>query len=578
MASSKGKKSKNAMLNELQQMADRQTGFDYTSLIPSALTGQDRLIVEKFLRNDDLTELERDRALLVFAQALMAENSNQQSTADGLIVTDVVDASASVAGGIGMIEMAAETTEQTAHLHDVGYEGEGDQEQNRLQGEEYAFEPNAESLSEVRQRINVGWMAGPNENCTDYDWKIASYSQRLGCQLYNFISYPIGGTKRGFWGPSESEPSPPPIDLPDIQLKNHLWETYVNGQISEWIDCDSEDAAFAELSEKELVKELNYISYLGLRSVVIRLKRVSSPRLAKLLNQWLWTKNVALTFWIFIPSTLKNLIKSANGEETKELDLWTVWADFRTACCNFNSQRIIAGIHISADIDNEFLEEKYAERWRAEPLFAFLLDSNVFITSDTAQAALPIAHSTVLRKLWTSDQSRIMIRLSEKEPEGQMADRIKLFYAQCLRTVLRDASATNNVTSSTDASFLTESGINYVDVLQAPLQPLADNLDSAVYNTFEQDLTKYRKYREAVEAALKDIGETGRHAEEAVVYVLGAGRGPLVTMTIEAERNYNGKHRTKKDRLKLDIYVVEKNPNAIVTLRFMNEKWLVFLS
>ena len=96
----------------------------------------------------------------------------QQSTADGLIVTDVVDASASVAGGIGMTEMAAETTEQTAHLHDVGYEGEGDQEQNRLQREEYAFEPNAESLSEVRQRINVGWMAGPNENSTDYDWLV----------------------------------------------------------------------------------------------------------------------------------------------------------------------------------------------------------------------------------------------------------------------------------------------------------------------------------------------------------------------------------------------------------------------
>ena len=32
--------------------------------------------LQKFLRNDDLTELERDRALLVFAQALMAENSN----------------------------------------------------------------------------------------------------------------------------------------------------------------------------------------------------------------------------------------------------------------------------------------------------------------------------------------------------------------------------------------------------------------------------------------------------------------------------------------------------------------------
>lgn len=29
------------------------------------------------------------------------------------------------------------------------------------------------------------------------------------------------------------------------------------------------------------------------------------------------------------------------------------------------------GIHISADIDNEFLEAKYTERWRAEPASRF---------------------------------------------------------------------------------------------------------------------------------------------------------------------------------------------------------------
>lgn len=47
---------------------------------------------------------------------------------------------------------------------------------------------------------------------------------------------------------------PPAIDLPDLQLQNHLWETYVNGVVSEWIDCDSPDEELAALSELEIVK------------------------------------------------------------------------------------------------------------------------------------------------------------------------------------------------------------------------------------------------------------------------------------------------------------------------------------
>lgn len=110
---------------------------------------------------------------------------------------------------------------------------------------------------------------------------------------------------------------PPPIDLPDVQLQNHLWETYVNAQISQWIDCDSDDEELAALSEVELQKvllavsfsqignnvgkylsflskELNYCAYMGLRSAVFRLKHADSPRLARILNQWLWTRNVNL--------------------------------------------------------------------------------------------------------------------------------------------------------------------------------------------------------------------------------------------------------------------------------------------
>ncbi|KHJ99241.1 Skb1 methyltransferase, partial [Oesophagostomum dentatum] len=108
--------------------------------------------------------------------------------------------------------------------------------------------------------------------------------------------------------------------------------------------------------------------------------------------------------------------------------------------------------------------------------------------------------------------------------------------------------------------------------MQVPLQPLADNLDSSVYNTFEQDPVKYRRYREAVECAIRDFGESASRPEELVLYVLGAGRGPLVTCSLEAERNYNERFRCKRDRLRLKVFVVEKNSNAIVTLRYMNSK------
>jgi hypothetical protein len=44
----------------------------------------------------------------------------------------------------------------------------------------------------------------------------------------------------------------PLIDLPDLQLQNHLWETYINATISFWIDPDASDEWLAKLSETKL--------------------------------------------------------------------------------------------------------------------------------------------------------------------------------------------------------------------------------------------------------------------------------------------------------------------------------------
>ncbi|RHZ41093.1 hypothetical protein DYB26_013102, partial [Aphanomyces astaci] len=102
----------------------------------------------------------------------------------------------------------------------------------------------------------------------------------------------------------------------------------------------------------------------------------------------------------------------------------------------------------------------------------------------------------------------------------------------------------------------------YLDYLQAPLQPLMDNLESQTYETFEQDPVKYERYEVAIAHALADTPAS----KESVVMVVGAGRGPLVRCALRAAK--------KADRT-IRMFAVEKNPNAVITLRNMkvSEKW-----
>lgn len=77
----------------------------------------------------------------------------------------------------------------------------------------------------------------------------------------------------------------------------------------------------------------------------------------------------------------------------------------------------------------------------------------------------------------------------------------------------------------------------YLDYLQSPLQPLRDNLESQTYETFEKDPIKYAQYEEAITRCLLDRLEAGhlRH----VIFVVGAGRGPLVSAALKALQRSN---------------------------------------
>lgn len=114
-------------------------------------------------------------------------------------------------------------------------------------------------------------------------------------------------------------------------------------------------------------------------------------------------------------------------------------------------------------------------------------------------------------------------------------------------------------------------GSGYQDYLQVPLQPLTDNLESLTYEVFEKDPVKYDLYEQAIRRALRDWADlqkpTSNPQGKIVVAVCGAGRGPLVTRALRASR---------KEAVEIELWAVEKNPNAFVLLQRHNhsdEEW-----
>lgn len=110
-------------------------------------------------------------------------------------------------------------------------------------------------------------------------------------------------------------------------------------------------------------------------------------------------------------------------------------------------------------------------------------------------------------------------------------------------------------------------GSGYQDYLQSPLQPLTDDLESVTYEVFEKDPVKYNCYENAIAAALEDWGSTGKSRsgpnDQVVVAVVGAGRGPLVTRALQAADSVG---------VDIELWAVEKNPNAFVLLQKHNER------
>ncbi|NXD46904.1 ANM5 methyltransferase, partial [Copsychus sechellarum] len=189
-------------------------------------------------------------------------------------------------------------------------------------------------------------------------------------------------------------------------------------------------------------------------------------------------------------------------------------------------------------------------RWLGEPVKAALLPTRLFLTNKKGFPVLGRGHQRLLVQLLKLD---VQIILQGSPHHGGRPLSAYLQYLEHLGQHRPPPSAYELYARG------------YEDYLQSPLQPLMDNLESQTYEVFEKDPIKYCQYQQAIFRCLQDrVPEEERETNVQVVMVLGAGRGPLVAASLRAARQAG---------VRVRIYAVEKNPNAVVTWEKNLEFW-----
>ncbi|KAF9468127.1 PRMT5-domain-containing protein [Collybia nuda] len=357
----------------------------------------------------------------------------------------------------------------------------------------------------------------------------------------------------------------------------------VTVMISEWLELDATDDWVRHDSEIALQQELAYASYLNVQSAILPAPRNREhvASYARIVNSCLKNTpyiNLSIRLPIYNPSVLQTnphtplpstppsasgslspvpstpkLIISDSSEKlsaTSEGELnatWEMW-DLVRSICDYNT-RLTLTLDLTPPLPTTL---GVLSKWAAESVRNVFLPASTFIANTKGYPVLPKPTQSFIRECMIHNPMFILsdanagIHMRGGEPA----------YSQYIRHLEKTSPA---IQAAQKAGTVENFAQGYQDYLQAPLQPLMDNLQSVTYQTFEQDPVKYSHYEEAMYRALLDFSED----EIAIFCVAGAGRGPLVARCLAAIE------RSKRTAF---IYAVEKNPNAFVTLQHRQEQ------
>jgi len=244
-------------------------------------------------------------------------------------------------------------------------------------------------------------------------------------------------------------------------------------------------------------------------------------------------------------------------------------------------------LRIALRIPKRVPEKDLQQRWFAEPLHYLTIASKTFQKNPAGHPSLSKHHQELIGRYMRLKNAPWLI-LSDVGPDAESLreppDAMDIAFPTLAeaRTALRE-NRKPMPTLNPYVAYLryverqqppysameTPALVSFQDWLQSPLQPLADNLESATYEVFEGDPVKYNQYELAIAETMVEWKELKKPTSQSdissdlIVAVAGAGRGPLVTRVLRAAESTG---------TSIQLWALEKNQNAYVYLLGQNKR------
>lgn len=321
-----------------------------------------------------------------------------------------------------------------------------------------------------------------------------------------------------------------------------------------WIELDSDDPLVAHVSKQVLRHEVAYASFCGVNNIVI-----AGPRRRANIAQYAHAVASVLTTSPYIQFHIDlSLVEdeSANAD-TGNLShiydsyaMWDLWNTVRSVC-KYNP-RLSLSLKIPPKLPNMDIQT----RWFTEPIRILNIQASIYVPNAKGFPVLSKSHQNLINRYMKQRPAPFILLgdtpLLPSTPTARKGPHDSLNWLHYLQHMSKNQKP---------LSAVEKFGAGYQDYLQAPLQPLTDNLESTTYEVFERDPVKYEQYEKATRLALEERDPDST----TIVAVVGAGRGPLVSRALQA---------AESARRNIQLFAVEKNPNAYVTLlRHNRETW-----
>ncbi|KAJ3337070.1 hypothetical protein HDU93_001693 [Gonapodya sp. JEL0774] len=392
----------------------------------------------------------------------------------------------------------------------------------------------------------------------------------------------------------------PPFSAEQLYVDSAEYSDFVTGRLSPvCLRLDSADSSERHRAEQLVKQEVAWAGHIGLASLLLPTPGESWTNYARVINQILNTLPYVTPYVSALPlaptmglanPTVPPSPKSSNstpaqpqssGDDHSERSAahnWERWNALRSVC-DHNS-RLAVALEVTPTLPSPAI----LASWQAEPVKCLVIQKQAFLSNPKGYPVLSKRHQQFVRKMMEPQElvDRVRLPLRHSPPFRSALAYLSSLSNQNQPYILFSHLISGSLPSTQGGITAYSSYIRhlwdnrpelddaerfakgYRDHLQAPLQPLMDNLESSTYEVFEKDPVKYEQYEKAIYGALVDRVPENSPLTTTIM-VLGAGRGPLVDRALRAADSSGRAVR---------VFALEKNLNAVVGLnRKKKEVW-----